>query len=138
MPIQIIDNRQLSVDENLWLKCLSRRLDHSTVIRVGDEADRKPKETRIRAYLNVVMHANHNAVEEAVKMRKAKSLNEVLIRTGLAAEWEAQGEARGEQKTQKYVLDLINQGLTTDELKQRLEKKAAEQTKAPHPQQVKN
>ena len=33
----------------------------------------------------------------------------------------AVGEQRGEQKTQNYVLQLISQGLSTDEIKQRLE-----------------
>ena len=33
------------------------------------------------------------------------------------------GEHRGEQKNQKYVLGLIAQGLTAEEIKQRLENK---------------
>ena len=113
LPIQIIDNRQLPMDENLWLKCLSNRLDPLMVIRVGEEAQPKVKDARIQAYMDVIAKANFHAIEEAINMSSpAKSLDEVFERTGLAARWEAKYLAMGEErKAVEVAKDLIALGL---------------------------
>ena len=99
LPIQIIDSRQLSPDENLWLKGLRNKLEPGEIQRVLIEISRQEKAARIGAYLDVITRANYFAVEEAMRMSSAaKSLDEVFERTGLAAKWEARGEARGEVK----------------------------------------
>jgi len=89
LPIQVIDNRKLSLDENLWLKGLNKQLDPLTVVQIVEEAKRKGKTARINAYINAIAMANLEAMEEAIKVNsKAKSLDEVFIRTGLVAKWE--------------------------------------------------
>jgi len=106
LPIQIIDNRRLSAEENLWLKNLSKELGYTAITQVGKEINRQGKAARIAAYWNAIMQANPTAIQEAIEMRKYTRLDKVLIETGLAAEWEAkgraegeaQGEARGEQR----------------------------------------
>ncbi|MCL2130439.1 MAG: hypothetical protein FWH35_08810, partial [Treponema sp.] len=101
LPIQVIDSRKLSIDENLWLKNLSDRLDPLAVIKISDEAKRQDKTARIRAYINVIAKANFHAIEEAMNMNSpAKSLDEVLERTGFYARVEAKAEARGEAKAE--------------------------------------
>ncbi|MCL2130256.1 MAG: hypothetical protein FWH35_07890 [Treponema sp.] len=95
LPIQIIDSRKLSVDENLWLKNLSNRLDPLAVIKISDEVKRQDKTARIRAYMNVIAKSNFHAIEEAMNMSSpAKSLEEVLERTGFNARVEAKTEVR--------------------------------------------
>ena len=95
LPIQIIDNRKLSLEDNIWLRCLHNDLNLEMVTRVGEEAGRKPKGANIEAYLNVILDANTERVEEIVRMsRQKKTLEEVLISTGLVAKWEAAAEAR--------------------------------------------
>jgi hypothetical protein len=53
LPIQIIDSRRLSADENLWLKSLSDRLNPVEITRISEEITRQEKDARITAYLNV-------------------------------------------------------------------------------------
>ena len=99
LPIQLIDSRQLSANENLWLKSLSNRLDPFAIMQVSKEAERYGKAARIQAFMSAIAMANYHALEEAIEMRQAaSSLDEVFERTGLAAKWEARGEARGETR----------------------------------------
>ena len=96
LPIQIINTRKLSAEENLWLKGLSNRLDPLMVLRIGEETERYGNTARVNAYITVVIKANFHAIEEARNMSStAKSLDDVLIKIGLAAKWEAEGEAKG-------------------------------------------
>jgi hypothetical protein len=43
LPIQVIDSRRLSADENLWLKSLSDKLDHVEVEQISTEISRKAR-----------------------------------------------------------------------------------------------
>ena len=95
LPIQVIDNRRLSLEENLWLKGLSNKLDPLSVIRISKEAVKLVKTAYIQAYLYAITQANALAIEEAMNMRKEKvTLDEVIERTGLGAKLEARGEER--------------------------------------------
>ena len=105
LPIQLIDNRKLSWEENLWLKGLSNQLDSLAIIRISDEAVKK--DIRIQAYMNAIAKANFLAIEEAKNMSTAaKSLEEVFVRTGWAAEWEAKGEERKAIDIAQNMVDL--------------------------------
>ena len=105
MPIQIIDSRQLSVKENLWLKSLRKRLDPKEIIRLSDEIVRQDKTARIKAFIDVISRANFKVIEEAKKMNDAvKSLEEVFVRTGWAAKWEARGIGKGKEETARNAL----------------------------------
>jgi len=104
LPIQIIDGRKLSVEENLWLKNLDNRLDAPGVGRIAREIQRKGKGARVQAYINVIARANADIIEEAANMSKsAKSLEEVLVRTGIAARVE-------ERNSLKIAKNLVNMG----------------------------
>ena len=113
LPIQIIDSRKLSTDENLWLKGLSNRLEPKTVIQISNEAVKQGKTARIQAYLNAITLANYHAIREALKMSKTvTSLDDVLEEAGLTAKWEARGEAVGEErKALKIAQNMVNLGL---------------------------
>ena len=112
LPIQMIDNRKLSVDENLWLKNLSDKLDPLAVIKISDEVKLQDKTARIRAYMNVIAKANFQAIEEVMNMGSpAKSLDEVFERTGFTARVEAKAEARGEAKTEARIIENARKAL---------------------------
>jgi hypothetical protein len=96
IPMQIIDSRCLSADENLWLKSLRDDLDSLEVTRISEEITRQEKAMRIAAYLNVITEANTESIQEAMDMKKRLTFEQVMINTGLAAEWEAKGMAKGE------------------------------------------
>ena len=117
LPIQVIDSRRLSQEENLWLKNLSNRLDPLAVIRLSNEVFRLDKAIRIKAYMETIAKANNYAFEEASKMdTTAKSLEEILVRTGFVAKMEAKIEAKMESKFEErkalnIAQKMINLGL---------------------------
>jgi len=97
LPIQIIDNRRLSVEENRWLKSLSNRLGVSEFNRMSIEISRVEKATQIAAYLDVIMRANAKTLKEVIKMSDI-TLEQVFEEVGWIAKWEARGEAKGEAR----------------------------------------
>jgi len=71
---------------------------------------RLDKAARVQAYMNAIAKANYRAVEEAVEMSEpAKSLEEVLERTGITARAEARAEAR---KALDIAQNLVNLGIS--------------------------
>jgi hypothetical protein len=130
MPIQIIDSRELSEGENLWLRNLDNELNVEGIRRITGEIARAGKEARIKAYLDAIMRANVRMVEEAIRMSDV-TLEQVFERTGLLAKWEAKykaegeaiGEERGEARAEKRVKrevaeNLINIGLSLEQVAQ--------------------
>ena len=115
LPIQIIDNQQLSAEDNLWLKNLSNRLNHGEVRQINEAIARQNKAVQIAAYLYVIANANIKIFEEALYMdyyEPTAELVGVLERTGWIARWEAQGEAKGEEhKALTIARNLVNLGL---------------------------
>jgi len=113
LPIQIIDSRRLSADENLWLKSLSNRLDTKAVRQIRDEVSLQDKAARLEAYLDVIIRANIKAVEEVIKMDgMPKSLEKVLIDIGWIAKREYIAAAKAEQK----IIDHLKSGKSPDEI----------------------
>jgi len=109
IPIQIIDNRQLSAEDNIWLKNLSDSLDSSSVIKIKDEAIKLDRTARIQAYINAIAKANYLAVKEAIAMSEpAKSLEDVLIRTGITARAEARGRTA---EALEIAQNMVNLGI---------------------------
>ncbi|MDR1046699.1 MAG: hypothetical protein LBL64_02920, partial [Treponema sp.] len=68
IPIQIIDSRELSEGENLWLKNLDNGLNVEEIRRITEEIARLGKAARIKAYVDAIMRANVGMVEEAIRM----------------------------------------------------------------------
>jgi uncharacterized protein (DUF2249 family) len=97
MPIQIIDSRKLSADENLWLKSLRRRLDKTAIDKAIEERERQYKSVKYDAYFDVIFRANPEAFKEVMGMR-APSLIQLVLETEAGASWFAEAEARGEAK----------------------------------------
>jgi hypothetical protein len=138
LPMQIIDSRRLSADENLWLKSLRDDLDFLETTRIGEEITRQEKDAQIAAYLNVITNprvvvlvrylsqgtaypshtiteANSGSIQEAMEMgqRKQKlTIEQVIENTGLGAKWEARGKAEGGvEKAFAIAQNLVNLGV---------------------------
>ena len=116
LPIQIIDSRKLSPEENLWLRDLNNKLDAQEAGRLLLEARRKGKAARILAYIDAVSRANYYAIREAINMSKtAVSFDYVLETTGFNARAEARGEAKGTERTTLAIAEnLINLGISPE------------------------
>ena len=113
LPIQIIDSRKLSEEENLWLRDLRYKLAPQEIRRVFAEISRQGKTARVRAYLDVISRANTDNITEALNMSNAQlSFEEILEVTGWTAKLEARGKARGEEhKAIDVAKNMINLGL---------------------------
>jgi len=107
LPIQVIESRKLSAEENLWLKSLSNKLNYAEFSHVSDEIERQGKDARLDTYLYVIAGANKTAMKEEIKMRK-NTFYQVLEETGLAAEMEARGE---ERKSISIAQNLVKLGV---------------------------
>ena len=96
LPIQIIDSRRLSAEENLWLRELDNRLGAVELWRIRKEVALQGKGGRIKAYLDAIIRANKESLKEALQMSEsAMTLDQILEEAGLTAKWEARAEARG-------------------------------------------
>jgi hypothetical protein len=121
LPIQIIDSRHLSAEENVWLKSLGNRLDTSEFNWVSGKIDRLDKGARIAAYVDALIRANAGILEEVIKMGGVplaieRALDEVGWTARCEARGEAMGEARGEargeeQKAVKIARNMVALGL---------------------------
>jgi len=114
-PIQIIDSRRLSVDENIWLKELDNRLDAPQIRRITTEIVRLGKDARIKAYLDVIMRANRQSLQEAFKMSGTAlpTLDEVLEEIGVTARWEAKAE---ERKALEIAANMLRNGFPVEQV----------------------
>jgi hypothetical protein len=104
LPIQIIDSRRLSAEDNLWLRTLSNDLEYKAVMEIGREVSLQGEYARLGAFLDAIIRANTKAVEEAIEMDKKLTIDEVFERTGLAAKWEARGRAEGRTEVARNAL----------------------------------
>jgi hypothetical protein len=76
------------------------------------------------------MKANLKGMEEVTRMA-AKTLDEVLIKAGLTARWEARGRAEGEARGRvegearglKEALDMLRSGKSPEEIERIYEEK---------------
>jgi hypothetical protein len=68
IPMQIIDTRELPVEENLWLAQLDNRLDSDGARRIIWELDRQDSAERMAAYIDAVYTANFEIMEEVSRM----------------------------------------------------------------------
>jgi hypothetical protein len=114
IPIQIIDSRKLSTDENLWLKNLSDTLDIPEIQEIIGKIQQRSQDAQILVYLNAVYKANFENMEEAFKMTEAApTFQEFLERMGYNTEWEAKGEAKSKLEIAK---NLLAKGLPVEEV----------------------
>ena len=112
LPIQIIDNRQLSVDENLWLKGLRKRLNHRLCLQVITELALQDKGLDIGAYLHAIAQANAKTIKEAIKMSNSRlTIEQVFEDVGWITKWEARGE---ERKAIGIAKNMINSGFPVE------------------------
>jgi len=113
-PMQFIDSRKLSSDENLWLKSL-RKLSTSAAMNVFNEVALRQVGNRLRAYMDVMVKNNALAVQEVFKMgrKKEPTLESVLEEAGYIPKWKAKVEA--EAQFEAHALEMarffIEQGI---------------------------
>jgi hypothetical protein len=96
LAVQVIENKRLSAEENLWLRGLSNKLSVESLERVLRERAIGRRGEYLRAYIYAVVEANLEVMEEVRKM-KAQTLEEYIEEVGWAAKWEQRGRELGER-----------------------------------------
>jgi hypothetical protein len=116
IPIQIIDSRELSAGENLWLKGLSKDLEIGAVVAILEGWREKGKTASIDAYLDVILNANAGVFLEVGRMRNGSiTFDDVLVELGLTAKWKAEGREEGIEKgLEKAARNALAKGLPLD------------------------
>jgi len=105
IPMQIINSRELSDNENLWLKNLSNRLGVPEIRKIDKELERNDRYAKMRAYIDAISRANPKKVKEAIRMSKSTlTLEQVFIDVGWTAKWEAKGKVDGKLEVAKKAL----------------------------------
>jgi hypothetical protein len=126
LPVQIIETKQLSDTDNMWLSSLSNKLTVESLSRIMEEGHGKV--AHIAAFMYMVLHANVEVLEE-IRMRNEKRFYQVLEQMGVAAEFEARGEARGEARAEARLLEnnlkvaqkFIRKGWSVEEIAEMFE-----------------
>jgi hypothetical protein len=115
LEIQVIESKKLPVEENLWLKGLTKDLNAKAAGSIVRESRKKGAEVELEAYLYALINTNRKAIEEALTMAKrGLPFDRWVEETGLAAKW----EARGKQNALKETIAFLKQGHTVEELEQ--------------------
>ena len=110
IPIQIIDSRRLSAEENFWLKDLDNCLTALQIKRLAEEIWRLGNAAGIAAYIDAIMKANPKSVEEMYKMSEGTlTLDEVFVRVGAAARWEAKGK-------EEVARNMLKSGFSVEQI----------------------
>jgi hypothetical protein len=117
LEIQVIESKKLSAEENLWLKGLTKDLNAKAAGSILRKSRKKGMGAEFEAYLYALINANRKAVKEALAMaRRGVSFDKFMEEIGLAAKYEARGEANGGKKAWKKAIKLMKQGYTVEEL----------------------
>jgi hypothetical protein len=109
IPIQFIETKKLSSKDSVYLRALNSNLDVETVNHVL-EAAQKPHRADISAFVDAVLRANTDIVEEVLTMGR-KTLEQVLEESGMTAKWKAEGKAEGRYEAcLHFAINLIKKG----------------------------
>jgi hypothetical protein len=105
IPMQIIDSRELSGEENFWLKGLREDLEAREAGAILEAGREKLKGMAIEAYLQVILKANAKAVMEVGNMGNGTlTLDDVLVELGLTEKWKKEArEEAWEEAEAKYT-----------------------------------
>ena len=70
-PIQVIESKALSHEENIWLKALTNKIEERTYTRIVNLSNAMEKRLNMEAYIETVTTANLNVLKEMRAMRTA-------------------------------------------------------------------
>jgi hypothetical protein len=110
MPVQIIESKRLLEDDGIWLRDLTSGLDAERLRKVLEESKGMPKGSPLAAYMNMLLRANPEGLQEVLKMSDA-ALEAVFEKFGLTEKWIEQGIERGIEQGEEKAKLLIAKNL---------------------------
>ena len=96
IPIQIIESKKLSGDENLWLKSLRDDLNVSDAEAILQA--RQKKEASLDAYMDILLRGNPETFLEVRSMARRATFEEVFTKAGIIPEWLERGRKQGREQ----------------------------------------
>jgi hypothetical protein len=109
------------VEENLWLKGLTKDLNPAIAGSILEESRKKGPGAELEAYLYALMNANLKTIQEVLAMAdEGLPFDRWVEETGLAAKLRAEGKVEGEtwggRNAWKKAIELMKQGYTVEDL----------------------
>jgi hypothetical protein len=105
LPIQIIETKRLSAEENLWLKSLTNDLEGGAAKAILEGRKEAAREAPLNAYIDLLLRANPEAFMEAWNMAKGKrTFEEVFTEAGIIPQWIDRGIEQGKEKVARNLL----------------------------------
>ncbi|MDR1177418.1 MAG: hypothetical protein LBK64_01185 [Spirochaetaceae bacterium] len=99
LPIQIIETKRLSAEENLWLRSLTNDLERGAARVILEGRKGAARKVSLNAYIDVLMRANPRTFMEALNMANhTETFEEVFTEAGIIPQWIARGIEQGEEK----------------------------------------
>ena len=102
IPIQIIDIRKLSDEENLWLRNLNRNLTEKNLLWAHGMNQKHGLRLDMNAWMQAVFVANHKAIEEIISKEGNRMLTaefcETIEKIGLGETWRKKGKLEGRRE----------------------------------------
>ena len=114
MPVQIIESRKLSAQENMWLRNLRELRDAESLAGMLNAVQKRGKEVPLKAYAHVLLAtANINVMKEVREMATTMELFEVFRDiVGFDEEWEEKVMEKGRKAEQmKMTKNLLAHGV---------------------------
>ena len=117
IPIQIIESKKLSENENLWLRSLTNDLKAGSAEAILRKEQTLPQEIQFDAYMDIILRANPETFLEVQKMARRKTFEEVFTEAGIIPEWMERGRVQGlEQGKETMAQNLLRMGMSVEEI----------------------
>jgi len=100
VPIQIVNSRKLSDEDNFWLKNLDDRLGAMKMQDVLTAVQGRKDKPVVEPYINVVLNANQDSLKGETMRKKKQTLEDVLEDLG----YYARAEKRAKAETARNAL----------------------------------
>ena len=94
VPMQIIETKKLSLDENLWLKSLTNNLEIQSLNVIIKKRQHGTDWVNLDAYMDVLLRANPEVFLEVYKNMRA-TFEEVFTKAGIIPQWIERGIEQG-------------------------------------------
>jgi hypothetical protein len=117
LPIQIIESRKLSDQENLWLKSLTKGLQASSLDSILEEVQKRGNKAQLGAYLTMLFRANRKELSEGINMARNRlpTLEEVFDEVGLTPRMIERGRIKGlEQGLETAARNALAEGASIE------------------------
>ena len=121
IPMQIIESKKLSENDNLWLKSLTKDLEVESANAILDAREKCAGKAQMGAYLDLLTRANPDIFLEAqtmaVKTKPRRTFEEVFTEAGLIPEWIERGRVEGKAEGKTEVArNLFSMGMPIEDI----------------------